>query len=94
MHLADVVLQVKGCREVGLAVISRANQDWFVGSVDPFVTPQSFRFFEHLLACLACECGYNIFLKCKKQKQTKKGIDFSNFVLWPQHLPGCFAICL
>lgn len=61
VHLADVVLQVKGRREVGLAVVPRANQHRLMGSVDPFVPPQSIRFLKHLLTHLACECGYNTF---------------------------------
>lgn len=53
VHLADVVLQVKGRGEVGLAVLPRANQHGLMGSVDPFVPPQRLRFLEHLLAHLA-----------------------------------------
>lgn len=68
MHLADVVLQVKGCREVGLAVVPGTNQHRLVGSVDPFVPPQSVSFLKHLLTHLARECGYKIFFNVRKSK--------------------------
>lgn len=44
VHLVDVVLQVKGRREVGLAGLLGTNQHGLMGSVDPFVLPQSFCF--------------------------------------------------
>lgn len=53
MHLADVVLQVKGRREVGLAVVPGTDQHGLMGSVDPFVSPQRIRFLKHLLAHFA-----------------------------------------
>lgn len=80
MHLADVVLQVKGRGKVGLAVVPGTNQHGLMGSVDPFVPPQSVRFLKHLLARLACERGCNTVSKCGKLKQTF-GIDFRTFVL-------------
>lgn len=87
VHFADVVLQVKCCREVGLAVIPGTNQHRLMGSMDPFVAPQSIRFLEHLLTHLACKCSYDTFLKWKtKSDFLKIGIDFSNFVPWPQHI--------
>lgn len=87
VHFADVVLQVKCCREVGLAVIPGTNQHRLMGSMDPFVAPQSIRFLEHLLTHLACKCSYDTFLKWKTKSDLKKiGIDFSNFVPWPQHI--------
>lgn len=52
MHLADVVLQVEGRGEVGLAVISRANQHWLMGSVDPLVPAQRIPFLKRLLTGL------------------------------------------
>lgn len=58
MHLADVVLQIEGCREVGLAVIPGTNQHRLMGSVNPFVAPQSILFLKHLLTHLACKCGF------------------------------------
>jgi len=58
VHLPDVVLQVKGRGEVGLAVVSGTNQNGLMGRVDPFVPPQSSRFLKLLLARLACERGY------------------------------------
>lgn len=61
MHLADVVLQVKGRREVRLTVISGTNQHGFVGGMDPLVPPQSICFLEHLLTHLACKCSYDGF---------------------------------
>lgn len=57
MHLADVVLQVKGRREVGLAVVPRTNQYGLMGGVDPSVPPQTIHFLKHLLAHLAREHG-------------------------------------
>lgn len=57
MHLADVVLQVKGCGEVGLTVFLGANQHGLLGSVDALVPTQQIRFLEHLLACPACKRG-------------------------------------
>lgn len=57
VHLTDVVLQVKGCREVGLAVVPGTNQHRLMGCMGPFVPPQTFRFLKHLLAHTACECG-------------------------------------
>lgn len=56
MHLTDVVLQVEGCREVGLAVVPGANQHRLMGSVGPFVPPHSICFLEHLLTHLTCKC--------------------------------------
>lgn len=61
VHLADVVLQVKGRGEVGLAVVPGANQHGLMGRVDPFVPPQSVRFLKHLLTHLACERDCNAF---------------------------------
>lgn len=81
MHLADVVLQVKGCREVSLALVPGTNQHGLMGSVDAFVPPQSIRFLKHLLTRLACECGCNTFSKCKKNKGKTFRMDFSTFVL-------------
>ena len=50
VHLADVVLQVKGCGEVRLAVVPGTDQHGLMGSVDPLVPPQSIRLLERLLA--------------------------------------------
>lgn len=61
MHLADVVLQVKCRREVGLTVIPGTNQHGFMGGMDPLVPPQSICFLEHLLTHPACKCSYNRF---------------------------------
>ncbi len=72
VHLADVVLQVKGGREVGLAVVPRTNQHRLMGSVDPFVPSQSIRFLKHLLAHLARERGYNTFKRDTKAHLKKK----------------------
>lgn len=57
MHLADVVLQVEGGGEVGLAVVPRANQHGLVGGVDALVPPQGVHLLELLLTRLACKCG-------------------------------------
>lgn len=57
MHLADVVLQVKCCGEVGLAVFPGANQHRLLGSMDALVPTQQSHFPEHFLACLACKRG-------------------------------------
>lgn len=53
VHLPDVVLQVEGRGEVGLAVVPGANQDRLVGRVGPFVPPQCVRFLERLLTHFA-----------------------------------------
>lgn len=50
MHLADVVLQVKRCGEVGLAVLLGANQHGLLGSVEALVPTQQICLLEHLLA--------------------------------------------
>lgn len=56
VHFANVMLQVKGRREVGLAVVPGTHQHRLMGSVDPFVPPQSIQFLKHLLTHLACKC--------------------------------------
>ena len=58
VNFADVVLQVEGGGEVGLAVVSGTRQHRFMGSVDPFVPPQSVHLLEHLLARAARMCGW------------------------------------
>lgn len=50
VHFADVVLQAKGCGEIGLAVVSGTRQHGLQGRVFPFVLPKSIRLLEHLLA--------------------------------------------
>lgn len=57
MHLADVVLQIKCCGEVGLTVFPGANQHRLLGSMDALVPTQQIHFLEHLLAYLACKRG-------------------------------------
>lgn len=57
MHLADVVLQVEGGGEVGLAVAAGAHQHRFVRGVSVLVPAQGVGLLELLLACLACKCG-------------------------------------
>ena len=57
VNLADVVLQVKGGGEVGLAVLPGTDQDRLVGSMGPLVPPQSFCFRKHLLTHWAHEGG-------------------------------------
>lgn len=57
VHLADVVLQVKGRGEVGGAVLPGANQHRLLGGVDPLVSTQQVQFREHLLAGAAGERG-------------------------------------
>lgn len=57
VHLADVVLQVKCCGEVGLTVLPGANQHRLLGSMDPLVPSQQIHFLEHLLARPACKRG-------------------------------------
>lgn len=95
VHFADVMLQVKCCREVGLAVIPGTNQHRLMGSMDPFVPPQSIRFLEHLLTHLACKCSYDTFLKWKTKSDLKKNWDrFQQFcTMTTTYLPGCLAIC-
>lgn len=61
-----MVLQVKGCRKVSLAVISGTDQHRLVGSMRPLVPPQRIHFLKLLLAHLACKCGWvfnHVFLK-------------------------------
>lgn len=55
MHLADVVLQVEGGGEVGLAVAAGAHQHGLVRGVGVLVPAQGVGLLELLLACLACE---------------------------------------
>lgn len=57
MHFANVVLQIEGCGEVGLAVLPRANQHRLVRRVDPLVSPQRIHFLEGLLADVTRERG-------------------------------------
>lgn len=57
VHLADVVLQVKRCGEVGLTVLPGANQHRLLGGVDPLVPTQQIHLLEHLLACPARKRG-------------------------------------
>lgn len=84
MHFADVVLQVKCCREVGLTVILGTNQHRLMGSMDPFVPPQSIRFLEHLLTHLACKCSYDTFLS-EKQNQISKKLGQISAILYYDH---------
>lgn len=60
VDLADVVLQVEGGGEVGLAVVPRTHQHRLVGGVEPLVAPHSVHLLELLLADLAGKGG------CKK----------------------------
>lgn len=57
MHLADVVLQVEGGGEVGLAVAAGAHQHGLVRGVGVLVPAQGVGLLELLLAGLAGECG-------------------------------------
>lgn len=57
MHLADVVLQVKCCGKVGLAVFPGANQHRLVGSMNPLVPSQLIPLLEHFLTHLARKPG-------------------------------------
>lgn len=94
VHLANVVLQVKGCGEVGLAVVSGTNQHRLMGGMDPFVPPQSVCFLEHLLTCLACECGYITQRTKANQFFFKKRVTFQGFcTMITTYVPGCLAMC-
>lgn len=94
VHLADVVLQVKGGREVGLAVVPRTNQHRLMGSVDPFVPSQSIRFLEHLLTHLARERGCNTFKMQDTKVLFKMTDDYQQFsCMTTTYLPGCLAMC-
>lgn len=57
VNFADVVLQVEGRGEIGLAVVSGAHQHGLQGRVFPFVLPKSVRLLELLLAHGARERG-------------------------------------
>lgn len=57
VHLADVMLQVEGGGEVGLAVAAGAHQHGFVRGVSALVSAQGVGPLELLLACLAREHG-------------------------------------
>lgn len=80
MHLADVVLQVEGGGEVGLAVAAGAHQHRFVRGVSVLVPAQGVGLLKLLLACLACKCGcwkkrwrgvsVARVLTCSRKKQT------------------------
>lgn len=50
VHLANVVLQVKGCGEIGLAVLSWTHEHWLMGSMALFVSSQRTGFLKDLLA--------------------------------------------
>lgn len=54
---ADVVLQVEGGGEVGLAVLSGAHQHGLVGGVEALVSAQHVQLLELLLALFAGERG-------------------------------------
>lgn len=55
--LADVVLQVEGSGEVGLAATAGAQQDRLLQGVGSLVSTQRVHMLKHLLAQLTGECG-------------------------------------
>lgn len=55
---ADVMLQVEGGGEIGLAVLARANQDRLMGGMEALVSAKHVRLLKLLLALFACECDW------------------------------------
>ena len=57
MHFADVVLQIEGGGEIGLAAWAWTQQHGLLQGVSSLVSPQSILLVEHLLALFTGECG-------------------------------------
>lgn len=71
VNLANVVLQVEGGGEVGLAVLLGTDQHRLVGRMDPFVPPQRIHFLKLLLADFARKlCWENVKQDCVSTNRT------------------------